>query len=132
MSNGSISYSTDKLVKGKVKYLKNQLMTVADTVVYLPGTILARDTSTKKLIPYVKGGSTNGNGVPKYVLETGFTATATGDVKVNVIKWAGEEGLDFALMVIQADTDNSNIDAVVLDELRVYNIEVEVFTEQSV
>ena len=132
MANGFETYSTDKLIRGEVRYSKNELMTVANTVVYIEGTILARSTATLKLIPYVKGGSTAGNGVPKYVLATGFTATASGDVKVNAIKWAGNEGLDFAQMVIQADTDNSNITSIVLDELRVYNIQVETFSEQSV
>lgn len=126
------TYTNDPLVKGRVNYLKNQLFTVADGVTYKAGTLLARDTATLKLIPYVKGGSTNGNGVVKYVLEKEVVATVTGDIKVNVIKKAYDEGLDFDQLVIQADGDNSNIDANVIDEMRTYNLEVENFSEESV
>ena len=124
------TYSTDVLIKGHVEYAKDEVFTVADTVVYLEGTILVRDTTSKKLIPYVK--ATHGSSdFAKYVLPYAVTATATGDIKANVIKSAEYPGLDKDLLVIQADGDATNVDAEVLDQLRDYGINSESFTQRS-
>lgn len=82
------------------------------------GTILARVTASKKLTPYVKGG-VDGAGVPVAILDGDAEATAAGDVPVRV----GVAG-DFRKqrLIIAADDSAANIDAAVLDALRVAGI----------
>lgn len=89
----------------------------ADTLV--AGTILARDSVSGKLVPYVKGGSSNENGIPKAVLTYEVTASGAGDVRVRVLV-AGRVNKN--RLVIHADGDDSNVDAEVLDQLRDYGI----------
>lgn len=81
---------------------------------YPVGTLLARNTSTLKLIPFVKGGSTQGNGIINSVLSAELIATATQDYNVSVTI-AGQ--VDKDLLIIDADGNASNIDAVIVDEL---------------
>lgn len=86
---------------------------------YAAGTLLARDSSTLKLIAFVKGGTTNENGIPKVVLTYDVTATAAGDV---AIRPAVSGRLRASSLVIAADGDASNVDAAVLDQLRGYGL----------
>lgn len=83
------------------------------------GTILARDSLSKRLVPYAKGGSTNENGVPKAVLTYDVTATGAGNVPVRALI---KGTVNARRLVIHADGDDSNIDAPVLDQLRSYAI----------
>lgn len=94
--------------------------TGADT--YLAGTILARDSSTDKLIAFVAGGSTNENGIPKAVLTYDVVATGAGDIQIRAMVGGTVRK---SRLIIDADGDDSNVDAVVLDMLRDYGI----FTE---
>src|SRR5688572_23829377 len=83
------------------------------------GTILARHTGTLKFQIYVKGGSSNGNGVPQGVLANDVEATASGDKPVRVMI----RGLvNKKRLVIDAQGDDSAIDATVRDLLREHNI----------
>lgn len=86
------------------------------------GTILARGTSDGKLIPFVKGGSTDGNGVPKAVLTYEVSATGAGDVPVRALV---NGTLIRSRLVIAADGDASNVDAAVIDQMRDYGLLVE-------
>lgn len=90
------------------------------------GTILARDSVSLKFVKFVKGGSSNENGIPKAVLPDDVTATGAGDVKVRAIV-SGQVRKE--RLVIDADGDDSNIDAKVVDQLRDYHI-VAVNTQQ--
>lgn len=83
------------------------------------GTILARDSVSKKLIAYVKGGSTNENGIPKAVLTYDVTATGAGDKRIRAAI-AGEFRKE--RLIIAADGNATNIDAVVTDALRDYGL----------
>ena len=83
------------------------------------GTILARSTATGKLVPYVKGGNTDGNGTPKAVLTYGVTRSTAGDLPVRAMI-SGKVKLE--RLVIAADGDSSNVDAVVFDLLRAVGI----------
>jgi hypothetical protein len=83
------------------------------------GTILARDSSTLKLRLFVKGGSTNENGIPKAVLAHRLVVTASGDAACRVII---RGDVDKNRLVIDADGDDSNVDAMVVDQLRDYGI----------
>ena len=91
--------------------------TAAGAATFLKGTILARDSVSKKLVIFVKGGSTNENGIPKAVLAVELVATGAGDSLVRPLV-KGTAILE--RLVIDADGDASNIDAVVKDQLRDY------------
>jgi hypothetical protein len=81
---------------------------------YPVGTLLARDTSTLKLVPFVKGGTTDGNGIINSVLSAELIATAEQDYNVSVMI-AGQ--VDKDLLIIDADGNASNVDAAIVDEL---------------
>ena len=83
-----------------------------DSGVVSDNTLVALNTSTLKLVPYVKGGSTNGNGAVYGVITQGFTATATGDTAVRVAIGPGLRLLKDKT-VIHADAAATNIDAAV-------------------
>jgi len=99
----------------------------ADTV--LAGTILARDSISLKYVPFVKGGTTNENGIPKAILTVDVTATAAGDVAIRALI-AGTVRQD--KLIIDADGTGINIDAVVLDQLRDYAIIANKVDEQLI
>jgi head decoration protein D len=99
--------------------LQDELINFAGADVFAPGTILARDSSTLKLRLFVKGGSTNGNGVPKAVLAYEVDAAGAGDVKARVIV---KGHVNRNRLIIDADGDGSAIDGAVLDQLRDYGI----------
>jgi hypothetical protein len=97
----------------------DELVTFGGADTFAAGTILARDSSTDKLVLFVKGGSTNGNGTPKAVLSYAVTATGAGDVKSRVIV---KGRVIRERLIIDADGTGENIDEVVLDQLRNYGI----------
>jgi head decoration protein D len=101
---------------------EDELVTFAGTATYAKGTILARNTSTLKLQLYVKGGVSNGNGVPVAVLTYAIDRTGAGDVKARVCK---RGVVDFNRLVINADGSNVNIDATVKDLLKDQGLYVE-------
>lgn len=83
------------------------------------GTILARDSASLKLVLFVKGGSTNQNGIPKAILTYPVVTTGAGDVRVRVAV-AGKFRRN--KLIIDADGTGANIDAAVLDQLRDYSL----------
>jgi hypothetical protein len=87
---------------------RDELITFAGTDTFAAGTILARDSVSLKLVLFVKGGSTNQNGIPKAVLTYPVSRTGAGDVKGRVLI---------------ADGTDANIDAAVIDQLRDYGID---------
>ena len=91
---------------------ESQLMTSAGAATYLDNTLVAMDTSTLKLVPYVKGGSTNGNGVIYGILTNGFAAAGAGDTAVRVVTGPNTKIVKDYL-VIHADGDASNVDNAV-------------------
>ncbi|RLI84238.1 MAG: hypothetical protein DRP01_08290 [Archaeoglobales archaeon] len=98
---------------------RDELLTLAGADTLLEGTILARSTASDKLVIFVKGGSTAGNGVPKAVLTYQVVAAGAGDVSVRAMVGGAVRK---ERLVIDADGDDSNVDAVVLDQLRDYGI----------
>ena len=109
-------------------YQKDQTLTPTATT-YLPYTILARDSVSGKLVPFVKGGTTNENGIPKALLPYELVSAGTDDLKVNTLI-GGRVNKD--KLVIDADGDASNIDAVVLEQLRDYGIIGEPVTQNTI
>ena len=98
---------------------RNDTLTLAGALTVAAGTILARDSSTLKLVPFVKGGSTNGNGIPKAILTYAVTSTGAGDTPIrDMVSGSVRAGL----LVIIADGDASNVDNAVLDQLRAYSL----------
>jgi hypothetical protein len=89
----------------------------ADTLV--AGTVLARSIATQKLIIYAKGGSTDGNGVPRAVLTYPITVAGAGDVRARVLIGGRVKK---ERLVLDADGNDSNIDGVVVDLLRAQGI----------
>lgn len=83
------------------------------------GTILARDSVSNKFVPFVKGGSTNGNGIPKAVLTYDVTATGAGDITIRA-GIAGEYRKE--RLIIAADGTDANVDFVVRDQMRDYGL----------
>jgi hypothetical protein len=97
----------------------DDLLTFGGAATYAAGTILARDSSTLKYIAFVKGGVTNGNGVPKAVLTYDVVAAGAGDIKVRaLIKGLVKK----QRLIIIADGNDSNVDAAVRDQLRAFGI----------
>lgn len=101
---------------------KDDTLTFAGAGTIEAGTILARDSVSGKLVPYVKGGSTNENGIPKTIISYDVVATGAGDVVVRVL---ADGVVRKDKLIIDADGDATNVDAVVIDGLQDYNIAVE-------
>ncbi len=97
---------------------RDETLNLASGVTVLPGTILARDSVSLKLVLFVKGGSTNQNGIPKAVLGYQLIG-ATGDNAVRTIE-KGE--VNKRRLIIAADGTGANIDNAVLDQLRAFGI----------
>lgn len=98
---------------------RDGLLTFAGAATVLAGTILARDSVSLKYVPFVKGGITNENGIPKAVLTYEVTAAGAGDVPIRDMVSGTVRA---AKLVIDADGDATNVDAVVLDQLRDYSL----------
>jgi hypothetical protein len=111
VDNGSLLLETGEQEDG--------LLTFAGADTYVKGTILARASNTLKYVLFVKGGSSNENGIPKAVLLHDCTATGAGDESVRVLI---EGRVNVNRLVIDADGDASNIDGKVRDQLRDYKI----------
>ncbi len=95
------------------------LLTFAGAGTVVEGTILAVDSVSLKYVPFVKGGATNENGIPKAVLTYDVVAAGAGDEAIR----AGIEGyVRIDKLVIAADGDSSNVDKAVQDQLRDYGI----------
>lgn len=105
---------------------RDDTFTAGGAQTYAAGTILARDSVSLKLVPFVKGGTTNENGIPKAVLTYDVVADGAGDIPIRMM----ESGVvKFQDLVINADGDNSNVDAAVIDQLRDYGLQVKDVTE---
>lgn len=100
-----------------------ELLTFAGAGTVSALTLLARDTSTLKWVPYVKGGATNGNGVASGVLVGEVTATGAGDINTDIFI---KGSFRLSKLVIHADRaaldPSVNIDGAVKQLLRDYGI----------
>lgn len=98
---------------------RDEELTLAGADTIAEGTILARDSVSLLLVLFVKGGSTNENGIPKAVLTYELVTTGAGDFPIRPMH-SGEVRKE--RLIIDADGDASNIDNAVMDELRDYGI----------
>lgn len=108
---------------------RENLLTFVGVATVLAGTILARDSVSGKLIPFVKGGVTNENGIPKTVVTYDVGATGAGDISIRALVGGRVRANK---LIIDADGDGSNIDEVVLDQLQNYNIAAEDVNELNI
>ena len=102
------------------------LLTFAGAATVAEGTILAVDSVSLKYVPFVKGGTTNENGIPKAVITYDVTAAGAGD---EVIRAGIQGNVRVDKLIIDADGDGSNVDKAVLDQLRDYAIVARTVTE---
>lgn len=86
---------------------------------FAEGTILARDSVSLKYVLFVKGGSTNQNGIPKAVLAHRLVNTGAGDLPARVIV---KGKVKKQKLVIDADGTDANIDGAVIDQLQDYGV----------
>ena len=107
----------------------DELLTFAGADTFAEGTILARDSVSLKLVLFVKGGVANENGIPKAVLTYEVSNVGAGDVPVRALQ---KGKVNFNRLIIDADGDNTNIDAVVMDQLRDYGIETQNVKDLSI
>lgn len=98
---------------------RDDLLTFAGAGTVVEGTILARDSVSLKLVPFVKGGVTNENGIPKAVLTYDVTAAGAGDESIRDMVSGSVRA---ERLIIDADGDGSNVDVAVLDQLRDYSL----------
>lgn len=98
---------------------RSELLSFAAPGAIAAGTLLARSVATGKLIPFVKGGITDGNGAAKAVLTYDVSAAAAGDIPVRALV-SGH--VNRARLIVAADGSGVNIDDAVLDQLRDFGI----------
>jgi hypothetical protein len=108
---------------------EDDTLTAAGAGTIARGTILARDSSTLKLVVFVKGGTTNENGIPKRILTEDVVFTGAGDKAVRVPA-GGTYRKD--KLIIAADGDATNVDAAVIDQMLDYTIVTRTVTEQNI
>ena len=76
---------------------RDGLITFAGAATLLEGTILAVDSVSLKFVPFVKGGATNENGIPKAILTYELTAAGAGEVCATVAEARADRGLPDAV-----------------------------------
>lgn len=129
MGNITITNNDNGSIEIAYGIYKDELLTFAGAGTVIAGTILARDTSTLNLVPYVKGGTTNGNGIPCCLATVAVEATGAGNVACRPLV-SGEVNQD--RLIIHADGDDSNVDAAILDELRARSIVAKPVSELNI
>jgi hypothetical protein len=95
------------------------LLDIASSGTFPEGLILARDSVSLKFVPFVKGGSSNENGIPKAVLPAQLVADTSADQPIRALV---KGVVNLNRLVILADGDASNVDAAVSDQLRSFGI----------
>lgn len=110
---------------------RRETVAFAGTDNFVYGTIFSRSTASGKLALYVKGGASDGNGVPVAILlESSIARTGAGDVTGALVLTAGKVRKD--KLVIDADGNSSNIDAVVMSLLQSQGISVMTVLDHAV
>lgn len=97
---------------------RQEILTFAGADEFVIGTILARDSGTGKLVPFVVGGGT-GSGAPVAVLPYTVSATGAGDKVISALV-GGQVRKD--KLVIEDAADLSTLTIVHIESLRDYGI----------
>jgi len=98
---------------------RDESVKFAGAATLLAGCIMARDTADGTLVPFVIGGSTNGNGVPDCVLTEPLTATGAGNLPFRALI-SGK--VNKSRLVVNADGNASNLTGAHEASLRSRNI----------
>lgn len=85
----------------------------------LKGTILARNSTTLKLVPFIKGAVNDEVGIPKAVLTYDVQFEGPGEAAIRAMV---SGSIRRESLIIHDDGDGSNIDDKVLDELRDFTL----------
>ena len=109
---------TGNVILGNTQF-DDGLLTFSGAGTVKSGTLLARDSVSGKFVPFVKGGTTNGNGIVKAIMTYDVTATGAGDKSIRPAI-AGEFRKE--RLIIAADGNATNVDAAVLDAMRDYGL----------
>lgn len=109
---------TGTVILGNTQF-EDALLTFTAAGTIKQGTILARDSVSNNYVVFVKGGATNGNGIPKAVLTYDVGATAAGNKPFRPAI-AGEFRKE--RLIIAADGNATNVDATVTDAMRDYGL----------
>jgi len=112
MANISIETNSLRTIVVWDPVYQTDTLTLAGADTIAAGTILARDSSSLKLVLFVKGGSTNENGIPKAILNQEIVVTGAGDSAVSPLISGRVRKGD---LIIDADGDDTNIDAAVIE-----------------
>ena len=97
---------------------RDEIVTLNTVGTFLAGTLLARDSVSLKMVPYVKGGTVNDNGIPKAILLYDVEVTAPGDYGIRALVAGTVLG---SRLIIDADRSNTNINRVVISQLQDYS-----------
>lgn len=108
----------------------DETVNFASALTYKAGTILARHSGSGKLIPYVVGGSSNENGIPKAVM--GYEVVSTGAEDQVHRPILGNVTLRKDKLVVHAAGDDSTITPAVLDLLRDYGFYTQEVEQNSI
>jgi len=99
---------------------EDDLLTFAGAGTELEGTILARDSVSLKLVPFVVSGVVNENGIPKAVLTFDVTAIGAGDEAIRAL--VSGKVREQLLIISAVGIPGSGITNDIKDQLRDYNI----------
>lgn len=119
MSNITVTDVNAGSVELRDGEFEDGVLDIASAGTFKEGLILARDSVSLKFVPFVKGGSSNENGIPKAVLPYALVADTSADQRIRALI-AGVVNLN--RLVILADGDASNVDNAVKDQLRSFGI----------
>ena len=97
-------------------------LTVPATTVFQEGLILARDSVSGKLVPFVDGGVANENGIPKTVLSYDVENTSGAPVDTPVRVAVTAKVRKQRLRIGAAATDDTGVTKAIEDLLRDFGI----------
>ena len=111
MSNITITQVTNTTVVlgGRIEKVESVAFAGAD--VFAKGTVMARNTSTKKIVPWANAGA-NGTNVPVGVLDVEVTATGAGNIDAPIVKAGIVDGAKLIEDGVGAVTDVLYYDAL--------------------
>lgn len=104
----------------------DETLTLGGAATVKAGTLLARDSVSLKLVPFVVGGTTNNNGTPTAVLTYEVAAAGAGDIPVTALV-AGKVRKE--RLIVHATGNGSGITKTHLEALR--DVEILALTSQQ-
>lgn len=119
MSNIAITNNDLSSVTLKDLQFRDAFITFTAASTLVAGTILALDSVSKKYVPFVVGGTTNNNGIPKSLIVKEIIAEAAGDIPCRI---AVSGSVKKELLVIDGNNPGVGIDEDVITGLRDFTL----------